>query len=255
MIHETAIIEKGAVIGEDVEIGAYCFIGKDVKIGNGTILKSHVVVEGKTTIGENNIIYPYASIGQDPQDLKYNGEDTELIIGDNNKIREFCTINKGTTASNKTVIGNNNLLMAYVHVAHDVVIGDNCIFANCATLAGHVEVENFAVVGGLTGVHQFCKIGESAMIGGATRIVQDVAPFVTVEGNDAKTRGLNLLGLKRRGFSREDIRNIKTAYKKIFMSKIKLENALNELEIEFKDDKNIIHMIKTIRSFDRGLTR
>ncbi|MBZ4683603.1 MAG: UDP-N-acetylglucosamine acyltransferase [Fusobacteriaceae bacterium] len=255
MIHETAIIEEGAVIGEGVEIGAYSFIGKDVKIGKNTIIKSHVVIEGRTTIGENNIIYPYASIGQDPQDLKYNGEDTELIIGDNNKIREFCTINKGTIASNKTVIGSNNLLMAYVHVAHDVVIGNNCIFANCATLAGHVEVEDFAVVGGLTGVHQFCKIGESAMIGGATRIVQDVAPFVTVEGNDARTRGLNLLGLKRRGFSKEDIRNIKAAYKKIFMSKMKLEDALNELEAEFKEDKNIMHMIKTIKSFDRGLTR
>lgn len=255
MIHRTAIIEEGAVIGENVKVGAYSVIGKNVTIGDNNEIGAHVVIEGRTTIGNGNKIFPYASIGQAPQDLKYNGEDTELIIGDNNLIREFVTLNLGTLAAQKTVIGNGNLFMAYVHVAHDVIIENGCVFANAATLAGHVEIGENVVVGGLSAVHQFCKIGANAMLGGGSIVVQDIAPFTIVEGNRAKVRGLNLTGLKRRGFTKEEISNLKNAYKKVFMSKIKLETALEDLLKEYPEDKNIKYFVDTIKTFERGLTR
>ena len=254
-IHQTAIVEKGAVIGENVKIGPYSVIGKDVKIGDGTVIDSHVVITGKTTIGKNNKIYSYASVGQDPQDLKYAGEDTELVIGDNNKIREFVTINKGTLAANKTQIGNNNLLMAYVHVAHDVVLGNNCVLANNVTLAGHVEVSDNVVIGGLTPVHQWVKIGEHAMIGGASAVTQDIAPFVTAEGNRVRVRGLNLTGLKRRGFTDEEISNLKKAYRIIFRSNLPLKDAVDEVVEKFPEDKNLKYMVEFISSCSRGIAR
>ena len=230
MIHPTAIIEDGAILGDNVEIGAYAYIGSKVLIKNDTKIHHHVTIEGKTTIGKGNEIFPYASIGTAPQDLKYNGEDTELIIGDYNKIREFTLINTGTIQDNgKTIIGDHNLFMGYVHVAHDCVIEDNCIFANAATLAGHVHVDNGAVVGGMTPIHQFVHIGSLAMVAGASAVSQDVPPFCMVEGNRAKLRGLNLTGLRRGLENRSDIDAIKKAYKELFESGKPLKDTANEL--------------------------
>ena len=229
-IHKTAIIEEGAVLGDNITIGAFTIIGKDVKIGDGTIVDSHTLIAGKTTIGKNNHIFSHASIGTIPQDLKFNGEDVELMIGDNNKIREFTLLNPGTVGGgSKTVIGSNNLLMGYVHIAHDCIIGDNCIFANGATLAGHVECADFVVVGGLTPIHQFCKIGTHVMIGGASAVAQDIPPYCLAEGNKAVLRGLNLNGLRRRFENRADIDAIKSAYRELFESGKPLQEVANEL--------------------------
>lgn len=198
-IHKTAIIEDGAIIGDDVTIGAYTIIGANVKIGNGNIIGSHTLIEGKTTIGDFNKIYSHAALGTDPQDLKFDGEDVELVIGNGNKIREFTLFNPGTKGGGSiTKIGDNNLFMGYTHVAHDVIIGNNCVFANVATLAGHVEIDDNVVVGGLTPIHQFCKLGSHAMIGGGSVVTQDIPPFCLAEGNRANLRGLNLNGLRRR---------------------------------------------------------
>ncbi len=235
-IHKTAIIEDGAILGENVSVGAYTIIGKDVKIGDNTIIDSHTIVTGKTTIGKNNHIFSHAAIGTIPQDLKFNNEqDVELIIGDNNKIREFTLLNPGTiTGNTKTVIGNNNLFMGYTHVAHDCIIGDNCIFANGVTLAGHVECDDFVVIGGLTPVHQFCKIGTHAMVGGASAVAQDIPPFCLAEGNKAVIRGLNLVGLRRRLENREDLDALKHAYKLLFSS----GNPMQEIAKELFEESN-----------------
>jgi len=243
MIHKTAIIEDGAKIGQNVEIGAYACIGSKVTIDDNTKIHHHANIEGKTTIGKNNEIFPYASIGTAPQDLKYNGEDTELIIGDNNKIREFTLINTGTIQDNgKTIIGNGNLFMGYVHVAHDCVIGNNCIFANAATLAGHVHVDDFAVVGGMTPIHQFVHIGSLAMVAGASAVSQDVPPFCMVEGNRAKLRGLNLTGLRRGLENRSDIDEIKKAYKELFES----GKPLKDIAKEIYENTNNIYVKKLV---------
>lgn len=230
-IHKTAIIEDGAKIGENVTIGAFTIIGKDVEIGSGTIIDSHTVIAGKTTIGKNNHIFSHASIGTIPQDLKFDpNDDVELIIGDNNKIREYTLFNPGTvTGHRKTVIGNNNLFMGYTHVAHDCIIGNNCIFANGVTLAGHVEVDDFTVIGGLTPIHQFCKIGSGVMIGGASAVAQDIPPFCLAEGNKANIKSLNLVGLRRRLENKEDINELKVAYKKLFLEGNPLQEVANEL--------------------------
>lgn len=244
-IHKTAIIEDGAILGENVTVGAFTIIGKDVKIGDGTIIDSHTVIAGKTTIGKNNHIFSHAAIGTIPQDLKFNGEDVELIIGDNNKIREYTLFNPGTAGGGSiTKIGSNNLFMGYVHVAHDCIIGDNCIFANGATLAGHVECEDFVVVGGLTPIHQFCKIGTQVMIGGASAVAQDIPPYCLAEGNKAILRGLNLTGLRRRFDNREDIDAIKHAYRELFESGNPLQEVAKEL---FENDKN--KYVKELASF------
>ncbi|WP_320046623.1 acyl-ACP--UDP-N-acetylglucosamine O-acyltransferase [uncultured Ilyobacter sp.] len=254
-IHETAIIAEGAVLEDGVKIGPYCVIGKDVKIGKNTLLESHVVVEGITEIGEGNRIYSFASIGKDSQDLKYKGEPTKTIIGNNNKIREFVTIHRGTTDRWETRVGDNNLVMAYVHIAHDVIVGDNCIFSNNATLAGHVTVDSNALVGGLTPVHQFCRIGSYSMTGGASAINQDICPFVLAEGNKAKVRGLNSVGLRRRGFSNEEISNLKKAYKLIFRSGMPLKEAVEELKVTYGEDKNVMYLVDFIEKSDRGIAR
>jgi len=244
MIHKTAIIEDGAKIDESAEIGAYAFIGSKVTIGANTKVHHHATIEGKTTIGEGNEIFPYSSLGTAPQDLKYNGEDTELIIGNNNKIREFTLINLGTIQDEgKTIIGDNNLLMGYVHVAHDCVIENNCIFANAVNLAGHVHIANGAVVGGMTPVHQFVHIGTMAMVGGASAVSQDVPPFCMSEGNRAKLRGLNLTGLRRHLKNRKDIDEIKLAYKELFES----GKPLKEIAIELSNSEN--NYVKTLATF------
>ncbi len=240
-IHQTAIIEDGANLGKDVSIGAFTIIGKNVRIGDGTTIGSHTLIEGKTTIGKNNKIFSHAAIGTIPQDLKFDGEDVELIIGDNNTIREYTLFNPGTIGGgSKTIIGNNNLFMGYAHVAHDCIIGDNCIFANVATLAGHVEIGDHVVVGGLTPIHQFCKLGSFAMIAGGSVVTQDIPPFCLAEGNRAVLRGLNLTGLRRNLENRKDVDGIKKAYKELFES----GNALAETATDLKFKSDNIHVVE-----------
>lgn len=252
-IHQTAIIEEGAKLASDVTVGAYTIIGKDVTIGEGTTVGSHCVIEGKTTIGKNNQIFSHAALGTIPQDLKFHGEDVELIIGDNNKIREFTLFNPGTEGGGAvTRIGNGNLFMGYTHVAHDCIIGDNCIFANVATLAGHVEIEDNVVVGGLSAIHQFCKIGTQAMIGGGSIIVQDIPPFCNTEGNRATIRGLNLTGLRRRFKNRSDIDEIKKAYKKLFESGLSLSDSAKEI-LETTNNEYVKHLADFVLNTKRGI--
>ena len=252
-IHKTAIIEEGAILGDNITIGAFTIIGKDVKIGDGTIIDSHTLIDGKTTIGKNNHIFSHASIGTIPQDLKFNGEDVELIIGDNNKIREYTLFNPGTIGGGSiTKIGDNNLFMGYVHVAHDCIIGNNCIFANGATLAGHVECADFVVVGGLTPIHQFCKIGTQAMIGGASAVAQDIPPFCLAEGNKAVLRGLNLTGLRRRFDNREDIDAVKHAYRELFESGKPLQEVAKEL-LETDENKYVKELAGFVVDTKRGI--
>ena len=248
-IHKTAIIEEGAILGDNITIGAFTIIGKDVKIGDGTIIDSHTVIEGKTTIGKNNHIFSHAAIGTIPQDLKFNGEDVELI----NKIREYTLFNPGTIGGGSiTKIGDNNLFMGYVHVAHDCIIGNNCIFANGATLAGHVEGDDFVVVGGLTPIHQFCKIGTQVMIGGASAVAQDIPPFCLAEGNKAVLRGLNLTGLRRRFDNREDIDAIKHAYRELFESGKPLQEVALEL-FESDENKHVKELASFVLNTKRGI--
>lgn len=228
-ISKLAVIEDGAIIGENVEIGAFCFISSETTIGNSTTIAQSSCIYGKTTIGKNNRIFSHAVIGSIPQDLKFSGEDVELIIGDDNTIREFTLFNPGTKGGGgKTIIGNHNLFMGYVHLGHDVIIGNHCILANAATLAGHVELGDHVVIGGMTPIHQFIHIGDYAMIGGASALAQDVPPFCMAEGNRANLRGLNLTGL-RRHLQRDDINALKTAYRELFESGQPLKDTASEL--------------------------
>ncbi len=252
-IHKTAIIEDGAQLGDNITIGAYTIIGKDVKIGDGTVIDSHTLIDGKTTIGKGNHIFSHASIGTAPQDLKFEGEDVELIIGDNNKIREYTLFNPGTQGGgSKTIIGSNNLFMGYVHVAHDVIVGNNCVFANVATLAGHVECGDYVVVGGLTPIHQFCKIGSHVMIGGGSVVVQDIPPYCLAEGNKAVLRGLNLNGLRRRFENREDINAIKNAYKELFSSGNPLQESATEI-LQNSKNEHVLHLAQFVADTQRGI--
>lgn len=254
-IHNTAIVDEKAIIEDGVKIGPYCIIGPDVKIGANTVLQSHVVIEGITEIGENNTIFSFVSIGKASQDLKYRGEPTKTIIGNNNSIREFVTIHRGTDDRWETRIGSNNLVMAYVHVAHDVIVGDNCILANNVTLAGHVVVDDYCIIGGLTPVHQFCHIGSYSMIGGASAINQDICPFVLAEGNKAVTRGLNSIGLRRKGFSSEELSKLKKMYRIVFRSGLPLKDAIAQIEETLEMDDNIKYFLDFIRNSKRGITR
>lgn len=238
-IHPSAIISPNAKIAKDVEIGPFCVLGDDVKIDSGTILKSHVVIEGDATIGKNNVIFPFATIGVVPQDLKFKGEKSKVIIGDNNTIREHVTIHLGTKDGiMETKIGSNCLLMVGVHIAHDCVVGNHVILANNATLAGHVEVGNHVVVGGLSAIHQFARIGQGAMIGGMSGVEGDVIPYGMVMGERASLAGLNLVGLKRRNFSREEIHALRNFFKKLFEEKTSENFATRaaNLHKEFKSD-------------------
>lgn len=229
-IHPSAIVEDGAVIGAGVHIGPFCYIGSQVEIGEGTVLKSHVVVNGITKIGRDNEIYQFASIGEVNQDLKYTGEPTRVEIGDRNRIRESVTIHRGTAqGGNLTKVGSDNLLMINAHIAHDCVIGNRCIFANNATLGGHVTVDDFAIIGGMTAVHQFCVIGAHVMVGGCSGVAQDVPPYVIAQGNHATPFGLNIEGLKRRGFDKESLHAIRNAYKILYRSGKTLEEAKPEI--------------------------
>lgn len=225
-IHPTAIIAAGAQLDDSVEIGPYAVIGEHVSIGAGTRVGPHTVIEGHTRIGRNNQIFQFASLGAAPQDKKYAGEPTRLEIGDGNTIREFCTFNLGTVQDGGlTRLGNDNWVMAYVHIAHDCLVGDHCILANNATLAGHISIGDHVFLGGLTAVHQFCTIGAHAMTAGGSIVVQDIPPYVTAAGNHASPAGINSEGLRRRGFSAEQIGCIKRAYKQIYRQGLSLEDA------------------------------
>lgn len=228
-ISPLAVIEDGAVIAENVEIGPFCYISAESTIGEGTTIAQGACIYGKTTIGKNNRIFSHAVIGSIPQDLKFNGEDVELIIGDDNTIREFTLFNPGTKGGGgKTIIGSNNLFMGYVHLGHDVIIGNHCILANAATLAGHVELGDYVVIGGMTPVHQFVHIGDFAMVGGASALSQDVPPYCMAEGNRATLRGLNLTGL-RRHIERDEINELKSAYRELFESGLPLKDTATKL--------------------------
>ena len=251
-IHPTAIIENGAKLGENVSIGAYSFIGKEVGIDDGTSIGMHTTIEGVTTIGKNNQIFSHATIGSIPQDLKYAGERVELIIGDNNRIREYTLLNPGTQGGGSiTRVGNGNLLMGYVHLGHDVIVGNNCILANGATLAGHVELGDHVVIGGLTPIHQFVHIGDYAMIAGASALSQDIPPYCLAEGNRAYLRGLNLTGL-RRHLERKDINALKSAYRELFESKKPLQDVATEL-LETEESLAVKNICKFILDSKRGI--
>jgi UDP-N-acetylglucosamine acyltransferase len=252
MIHKTAIIEDGVKIGKNVSIGAYSFIGSGVVIGDNTTISTHCHIEGNTTIGKNNKIFSHAVIGSIPQDLKYSGEEVFLEIGDNNIIREFALINPGTKGGGGiTKIGNKNLLMGYVHIAHDVKIGDECILANVATLAGHVELGNGVVIGGLSPIHQFVKIGDYAMIGGASAIGQDIPPYCLAAGRRASLQGLNLVGLRRR-FDKSVINELKRAYKALFESGKPLQEVADEL-LKNNPTKEVRNLCLFIKNSKRGI--
>ena len=256
MIHPTAIIQPGAKIAENVSIGPFSVIGENVSIGSGTTVAAHVVIEGWTEIGSDNQLYQFSSIGAPPQDLKYSGEQSCLKIGDRNRIREFVTLNRGTAeGGGVTSIGNDNLFMAYSHVAHDCIVNDHTILANSATLAGHVEIESSAILGGLSAVHQFCRIGCHTMISGGAMVAQDIPPYTVAQGDRAKTMGLNLIGMKRRGFSEETIRGIKKAYRIIFRSGMRLEEALALVVKELESTAELDHFVNFIKQSQRGIAR
>ena len=251
-ISKLAVIEDGATIGKDVEIAPFCFISKDAVIGDGTTIAHNSCVYGKTTIGKNNRIFSNAVIGSIPQDLKFNGEDVELIIGDDNTIREFTLFNPGTKGGGgKTIVGNHNLFMGYVHLGHDVIIGNHCILANAATLAGHVELGDYVVIGGMTPVHQFVHIGDYAMVGGASALAQDIPPYCMAEGNRASLRGLNLTGL-RRNIDREDINALKSAYRELFESGKPIKDTASEL-LETSKNLHVINLCNFVIKTKRGI--
>jgi UDP-N-acetylglucosamine acyltransferase len=258
LIHPTAIVDAKAQIDSSVKIGPYAVIGPDVRIGAGTTIGPHTTIEGKTTIGENNQVFQFASIGAAPQDKKYNNEPTELIIGNSNTIREFVTLNRGTAQDQGiTRIGNDNWIMAYVHVAHDCVVGDQCIFANSTNLAGHVQIGDWAILGGYTGVHQFCKVGAHAMSGVGSVVLHDIPPFVMVSGNTAQAHGINTEGLKRRGFTADDISQIRLAYKTLYKNGLTLVEAKAALQTQANDSgsESIALLSRFLESVTRGIVR
>lgn len=256
MIHSTAIIHPAARIGQDVQIGPYAVIGEYVVIGDRTTIGPHSVIEGRTQIGCDNQIFQFASVGAIPQDLKYRGEETTLRIGDRNIVREFVTLHLGTTeGGGETVIGNNNLFMAYCHVAHDCHVGNHVIMANGSTLAGHVEVQDYAILGGLSAIHQFTRVGAHVMISGGAMVNQDVPPYTIAQGDRARTVGLNLVGLKRRGFSEETIAAVKAAYRMVFRSGLRLEEALKKILDESGKVPEVVAFVEFIRNSQRGIAR
>ena len=257
MIDQTAIIHSNADVHKNVSIGPYSVIGENVSIGSGTVIGSHVVITGPTTIGPNNKIFHFSSIGEDPQDKKFNeDQNSYLEIGANNTIREYVSINRGTSdGGGKTIIGNNNWIMAYVHIAHDCIIGNNSTFANNTTLAGHVAIQDFVTLGGFTGVHQFCRIGSYSFSAISSVIVKDVPPYILVSGNTAKPSGLNREGLKRNGFDADTINLLKKAYRIIYRESMTLSEALNELMELSVDSKSVNVMHSFISSSERGIVR
>ncbi len=256
MIHPQAIIDPSARLASDVTVGPWTYIGPNVEIGAGTRIESHVVIKGPTKIGANNHIYQFASVGEDCQDLKYDGEPTELVIGDNNTIREGCTIHRGTVQDQGiTRIGNHNLFMANVHVAHDCVVGSHIIIANNAALAGHVHVDDHTILGGFTAVHQFCRIGAHVMCGAGTVVLQDIPAYTLATGNAAKPHGINAEGLRRRGFSAESIRALKNAYKTVYRQNLSLSDAIDKLAVEAASEPALDALLRSLRNSTRGIIR
>ncbi len=254
MKHETAVIDPSAKIGKDVTIGAYSVIGADVEIGDGTWIGPHVVIQGPTTIGRNNKIYQFASIGEAPQDLKYRGEPTRLEIGDENTFREFCTINRGTVQDQSlTKIGDRNLFMSYVHIAHDCIIGNDNVFSNNASLAGHVKVEDYVVFGGFSGVFQFCRVGSHSFIATNSVVIKDVPPYVKVSGYYAKPFGLNTVGLQRRGFDEDALLQLKRAYKVIYRNGHTVTEAVDLMKS--MNHPKVDNLIQFIQNSDAGIVR
>lgn len=256
MIHPQAIIEEGAIIGQNVTIGPWTYISANVVIGDNCHIGPNVVINGPTELGKGNRVFQFASIGEDCQDLKYNGEPTKLVVGDNNIFRESCTVHRGTVQDNGvTEIGSNNLFMAYTHVAHDCVVGDNCILANNASIAGHVHVGDYAILGGQSGVHQFCHIGAHSFIAATSLILKDVPPYVMASGNAAKPYGLNSEGLKRRGFSTDAIKAIKKAYRKVFRAGLTVDEALSVIAEEIPQQDEVTVFTDFIKQSNRGIIR
>ena len=255
-VHKTSIISPEVKLSKGVEIGPNCVIEGNIEIGENTKIGPFCHITGNTKIGKNNKIYSHSVLGTAPQDLKYKGEPTKLIIGDNNTIREFVTINRGTMTGNQvTKIGNNNLIMAYSHIAHDCIIGNNVVLANAATLAGHVQIEDFAIIGGLTAFHQFTRMGQYAIVGGASAVAQDILPYGMAAGNRARHYGLNLVGLKRHNFSKESIKLIKKAFRIIFNPKIPNDEVIEHLKKLDENSEHILHLIEFLKNSNRGICR
>ncbi len=256
LIHPQAIVDPSARLAEDVEVGPWTLIGPDVEIGAGTRIASHVVIKGPTRIGEGNQIFQFATIGEDCQDKKYAGEPTRLEIGDHNVFREGCTVHRGTVQDEGiTRIGSHNLLMAYAHVAHDCVMGDNIILANNTALAGHVHVGDHAILGGFTAVHQFCRIGAHVMCGAGTVVLKDIPAYVMATGNSARPHGVNLEGLRRRGFDAEALNALRRAYKTIYRKGLTVDQALQELRLLAQDQAAVQLLIESLETSTRGIIR
>jgi UDP-N-acetylglucosamine acyltransferase len=256
LIHPTAIIDPSAKLADNVKIGPWTVIGPDVEIGSGTEISSHVVVKGPTKIGKNNRIFQFCTIGEDCQDKKFKGEPTRLEIGDDNIFREACTVHRGTTQDNSlTKIGSHNLFMVNVHFAHDAIIGDNCILANDTNIAGHVHIGDYVILGGASQVHQFVKIGSHSMCGTGSIVLKDVPAYVMANGNSAQPHGINIEGLKRRGFEKSDIRVLRNAYKSIYRKGLTLDEALMEVKAMKEDSSSVDLLIESIEQSTRGIIR
>ena len=255
MIHPTAIIHPKAQIGSGCDIGPFCVIGEHVTLGDHCKLHSHVVIDGHTTLGRENQIFPFASLGLQTQDLKWKGGVTRTEIGDNNTFREYVTVHSATSDGEVTRVGSHNHILAYCHIAHNCLVGNHVIMSNVATLAGHVTVGDHAVIGGLVAVHQFCRVGKFAMIGGCSRIVQDVPPFMIIEGNPAQARTVNKIGLERHGVSAEAQTALRHAYKILFREELSVPNALLKIEKELPPLPEVHHLVQFIRASERGIIK
>ena len=252
-VHSTAVVHAKARVASSVEIGPYCVVGEGVELGEGCVLRHHVNLEGPSRFGQKNVFHPFCSIGGRTQDLKYRGEPTFLEVGDENDFREFVTVNRGTSPEEKTILGSRNHFLAYAHIAHNCMVGNDCIFSNNGTLAGHVTVGDFAVIGGLSAVHQFCRVGRHSMIGGCTKVVQDVLPYMIADGNPAVTRAVNLTGLQRKGFSEEVIRGLKDALKVLLNPKYNLSQAREYLIEKGAQTDEVKELIVFLKSSERGV--
>lgn len=254
-IHPTAVVDPEARLAEGCEVGPYCVIGPQVELGAGCLLQNHVVLHGPTRIGENNTFFPFAVIGHHSQDLKYEGEPTYLEIGNGNTFRECVTVHRATGRGDVTRIGNNGNFLAYTHIAHDCIVGDGVIFSNNATLAGHVIVEDNAVIGGLSAVHQFCRIGRGAITGGCSKIVQDVPPYMMADGNPAGIRGVNQVGMERRGYTAAAIRRIREAYRLLYRSGMNTRQAMDAIHSGVDQEPEVELLLQFIRTSRRGIIR
>lgn len=256
MIHKTAIVHRDAEVPADCEVGPYCVVGAGVSLGDGCVLRSHVVLEGPSAIGKKNEFYPFCSVGQRSQDLKYKGEPTHLVVGDENSFREFVTVNRATATGTKTVIGNRNHFLAYAHVAHDCVLGNGIVMSNCGTLAGHVVVEDHAIVGGLAAVHQFCRIGAMAIIGGCSKVVQDIPPFMLADGNPAEVRTINKVGLERHGVDEAARKALHAAFKLLYReSGLNIGDAVAKIRKDLPDLAEVRHLCEFVDRSERGISR